>query len=334
MQTHGIQRHRSANSAEVAATHTNFLFNPQLTKGPSPSLRLPGSQRERARVVAENGSVRFENVVFAGGGNRCFWQAGFWSVAAPALHLEPMRVAAVSAGAAMACAIFSGTFPQGFARYKQAMAGNGSNLRLRNLLREQPVFPHGNMYREAILSCIDEQSLLRLHEGPEIRVLISCPPRWASSRMALLLGMIATGIDTLGKDSVHSSVGRRIGFRPLFISVCECRTPAELTDLIIASSCTPPLTPQIRRNGIALLDGGLVSNVPTEGVSEAQGDTLVLLTRQFMKLPVIAGRTYVQPSQPIPVAAWDYTNDAALQSTFDLGRRDGEMFCSSFLRDA
>jgi predicted acylesterase/phospholipase RssA len=281
-----------------------------------------------ARCAAGNHGVHFENLVFAGGGNRCFWQAGFWSVVAATLSLKPSRVVAVSAGSAIACALFSGSFSKGFARYKRAMAKNNSNLHLRNLLREQPVFPHGNNYREAILACIDQRALLRLHAGPEISVLISFPPRWASPRIALLLGMIATGIDAWGNKRVHSTVGQRIGFRPLFIPVRECSTPESLADLIMASSCTPPLTPQSHRNGIALLDGGLVSNVPTDGLAEAQGETLVLLTRQFAALPSIPGRTYVQPSRPIPVAAWDYTNDAALQATFDLGRHDGERFCA------
>jgi len=67
--------------------------------------------------------------------------------------------------------------------------------------------------------------------------------------------------------------------------------------------------------------------------AEEQGETLVLLTRQFKKLPAIPGRTYLQPSQQIPGAALDYTNDTALQATFDLGRRDAEAFCASS-RDA
>ena len=131
--------------------------------------------------------MHFDNIVFAGGGNRCFWQAGFWSMAATALDLKPAGVASVSAGSAIACALFAGTFEHGFAGFKQAISDNKRNLYLANLLRKRPVFPHGNLYRNAIL----------------------------------------------------------------------------------------------------------------------------------------------QPSQPIPAGAWDYTNHAALQATFDLGRRDGEMFCAS-----
>lgn len=303
-----------------------FFRPPAAQFVPQPALRaVLGTPARRAG----HDGAHFENVVFAGGGNRCFWQAGFWSVAAPTLKLRPSRVAAVSAGAAIACTLFSGTFSAGFRQYKKALAANGSNVNLRNLLRDQPIFPHGPMYRNAILSSITGPALSRLHQGPEISVLISCPPRWASPGVALVLGMIATGIDDWRRECVHTSAGSRIGFRPLFLSVSECSTPDSLADLIIASSCVPPLTPQARRNGMALLDGGFVSNVPIQGVSEENGPTLVLLTRQFAQLPSIHGRTYVQPSQPIPVAAWDYTNDRAVQSTFDLGRRDGERFCSS-----
>ncbi|MBT9505590.1 patatin-like phospholipase family protein [Rhodoferax sp.] len=280
----------------------------------------------------ERSSANFDNVVFAGGGNRCFWQAGFWSVVAPALELRPRRVRAVSAGSAIACALFAGTFEHGFTGYKQALANNARNLYLRNLLREEPVFPHGGMYRSAILSSIDERALSRLHQGPEINVLISRPPGWASPRMALLLGALALGVDIWGRGTIHSSTGSRIGFKPLYRSVRECETPEALADLVIASSCVPPLTPQVRSDGMILLDGGLVSNVPAEDLAQEQGCSLILLTRQFPSIPDVPGRTYVQPSQPIPAGAWDYTDETAVQSTFDLGRRDGEHFCTTIRR--
>lgn len=273
--------------------------------------------------------MHFENVVFAGGGNRCFWQAGFWSVAEPVLDLKPSGVVSVSAGSAVACALFAGTFEQGFVGFKRAIAENDRNLYLSNLLHKRPVFPHGKLYRNAILGSIDGQALARLHDGPEIFVLISCPPRWASARMALLLGMLAVGWDACNNQAVHSRGGYWFGFKPEYLSVRECRSPAELADLILASSCVPPLIPQARRNGKAIFDGGLVNNVPTDAVPRKDQQTLVLLTRRFSQLPTVPGCTYVQPSQTIPASFWDYTDDAALQATFDLGCRDAERFCAS-----
>ncbi|MES2947821.1 MAG: patatin-like phospholipase family protein [Pseudomonadota bacterium] len=284
----------------------------------------------RATSVNARKTRGFENLVFAGGGNRCFWQAGFWSVTADAVGRAPARIAAVSAGAAVSCALFSKTFDAGFTDFKRAVEANQRNLYLKNLLRKRPVFPHGDMYRQAILNSIGPQALSQLHRGPDIRVLIAAPPRWASRGVAMALGMAAWGIDVLQGNGVHTSGGQRVGFRPLFISVRQCKSPETLADLIIASSCVPPLTPQARREGVALFDGGILSNVPVDGIEQqTQGETLVLLTRQFSTLPKVAGRTYVQPSQPIPVKVWDYTDASAMQSAFDLGRRDGEKFCKT-----
>lgn len=273
--------------------------------------------------------MQFANVIFAGGGNRCFWQAGFWSVAAAALALKPSHVVSVSAGTAMACALFAGTFEQGFSRFKRTVAENQRNVYLSNLLRKRPVFPHGKLYRNAILNSIDGHALDRLHQGPEIFILVSCPPRWASPRMALLLGMLAFGWNACNKQVMHPRGGHRVGFKPQCLSVRECATPSELADLIMASSCVPPLTPQARRNGQAIFDGGLVNNVPTDAVLATDQQTLVLLTRPFPKLPTSADITYVQPSHPVPAGFWDYTDDAALQATFDLGCRDAERFCAA-----
>lgn len=273
--------------------------------------------------------LQFDNIVFAGGGNRCFWQAGFWSAIAPVLKPSPAGVAAVSAGAAMACALFAGTFEQGFEGYKRAVARNARNVYVKNLLRSQPVFPHGSMYRAAVMGSIDGPALTRLHQGPEIRIVVARPPRWASTRVAMLLGAIGAGVDVWNRHSVQSAAARRMGFAPLCVSVRDCASPDALADLIIASSCVPPLTPLARRDGAPLLDGGLVSNVPTEFSAVKGGLTLVLLTRRFASLPKVAGHTYVQPSRPTPVGTWDYTNQHALQATYELGQRDGAAFCAA-----
>ena len=266
-------------------------------------------------------------MVFAGGGNRCFWQAGFWSVAAPELQLQPRNVVAVSAGSAIACTLFAGTFELAFANYKKAITYNARNVYLRNMLREQPIFPHGVMYRDAILGGLDSVALQRLHGGPQIQVLISCPPSWASTSVTIALGTLAAVWDTWAKENVHRSAGALVGFKPLYVPVHECSTPLDLADLIIASSCIPPLTPRKPIKGVAPLDGGLISNVPVDGLQDKFAQTLVLLTRRFKALPKVSGRTYVQPSEPVPIGAWDYTNGDALQATFDLGRRDAEKFC-------
>ncbi len=70
----------------------------------------------------------FDAVVFAGGGCRCIWQAGFWHEATPRLGLAPDVVAAVSAGSAFACAALAGTTVDILAAFKRKAQANRSNV--------------------------------------------------------------------------------------------------------------------------------------------------------------------------------------------------------------
>lgn len=272
---------------------------------------------------------RIRHVVFAGGGNRCFWQAGFWNVAAPRIGLAPEHIVAVSAGSAIACTLFAGTFDDAFAGYKRSIQNNQRNLYWRNVWRSDPIFPHGSLYRDAILGGMDTPALRRLRQGPQIEVLLSVPPPWASPALTIALGALAAGWDAWGRDAVHYSAGARVGFAPKYVSVQSCATPAEVADLIIASSCVPPLTPRKGIAGVVPLDGGLVSNAPVDCFKDSAGETLILLTRPVAPLPQVPGRIYAQPSIPVPVGAWDYTNVHAIQAAYDLGRRDADHFCQT-----
>jgi len=269
---------------------------------------------------------RFKNVVFSGGGSRCFWQAGFWSEAALPLGIHPENVAAVSAGAAMACMIFAGHIKKTLELFKLVTEHNPHNIYPINIFREAPVFPHAAMYRKAILEVIDMSSIKRIHRGPDIRIQITRLPRWFGPHTGTMAGLLAYQLEKILCRPVHPKLGRCIGFSPEVISVRNCKTPKALADLILASSCTPPFTPVFKYNGFSVLDGGLVDNVPVNAIGSAEGNTLVLLTRFYSKVPSMAGRTYVQPSEPITISKWDYTNPAGLQAAFDLGCHDGRLF--------
>ena len=270
----------------------------------------------------------FESAVFAGGGNRCFWQAGFWAEAAPALELSPRVVAGVSAGATIASIALAGRTDETLRWFKAATAQNPRNFYPWNPLRGRPLFPHYAMYRAAILHALDPAAIGALHGGPDVRVLLARPPRWAGPRLAVAFGFGLYEIEKRVLAPVHPTWGVRAGFDAEVVSVRDCATPDDLADLLIASSCTPPFTPVQLRGGRPALDGGLVDNVPVAALDAAPGPTLVLLTRRYdpLRLASIPGRTYVQPSDALPVSKWDYTSPDHIQATFDLGRRDGERF--------
>ena len=275
----------------------------------------------------------YDAVVFAGGGCRCFWQAGFWSSAAPALGLEPRVVSAVSAGAAFACAIFADTIDRVLDEFVGRVAANPRNVHPGNALRGDPVFPHERIYRGTILATLDAQALERLHAGPEIRIAVGRRPAWSGARLAVALGVVAFLAEQSRRRQVHAVWGRRFGFWHETASVRACRTPEELANLVLHSSCTPPITPFYDRDGDAVFDGGIVDPGPLEAAAPAER-TLVLLTRSFPEeaLPRQSGLTYVAPSQPVPVAKWDYTRPDLVERTYELGRQDGLRFAESASR--
>jgi len=186
------------------------------------------------------------------------------------------------------------------------------------------------MYRATICRTVDDADLQLLREGPELRVVVARPPRWLGPRLALLAGLGCYVLEKRLRDPLHGTLSRRVGFSAEVLSTRECRSPEAVADLILASSCTPPFTTLIRRGGAPVLDGSLVDSAPVFALRGTPRRVLVLLTRRYGELPSGgAGEpmmTYVQPSEPITISKWDYTNPDGLQRTFDLGRRDGEAF--------
>lgn len=268
----------------------------------------------------------FEQVVFAGGGNRCWWQAGLWDIAAPALGLKPRVIAGASAGAATACMLYANDSEHVLRYYAHALAGNRKNFYASRLLRGERPFPHGPIYRQALLDILGGPHFERLRRtAPEIRVQFARIPPWLGPRSAVAVGLVAYNIEKYARKSLHPTFGRRLGFTPDVRRVQDCATPEALASLLIASSCTPPITPIELIDGRPTIDGGLVDNVPVDAVDANGGPTLVLVTRRYPRYPEvwrIGGLTYVQPSRKVPTSSWDYTNPAAMRHTWEQGRQD------------
>jgi hypothetical protein len=210
--------------------------------------------------------------------------------------------------------------------FKRRTGQNPRNVYPRNALGSDPVFPHEAMYRGAIHGSLANADLDRLRTGPDLRILLARPPRWARDRLGFVIGGFAYALDRY-ELRVHPRWGPRFGFEAEVVSAGGCEDVAALTELILHSSCTPPLLPLYRRDGRLVLDGGLIDNAPAEWVGDAES-TLVMLSRDYptQLVPRHPARTYVMPSQRIPIVKWDYTSPGLIQETYDLGRRDAEAF--------
>ncbi len=277
-------------------------------------------------TMSENS--KFKSVVFAGGGSRCFWQLGFWNTAAAALNIRPSAVSGVSGGAAFACFSISGDAAEILTYFKKLTGANRKNFYPSNLFRKESVFPHYEMYKDAILHSLNDVTIKKILNGPDIRILIARPPGWMGAWFSAFTGVVLYNIEKHILHPLHPVFSSIAGFRGEVVSIKKCRTREEVADLILESSCMPPFMPVMRRNNDVVLDGGLIDNVPISILDDCEGEKLVLLTRHYKDkiIPKNDGITYVQPSEIIPITKWEYTDPDGLQYVYDLGRRDGEKF--------
>jgi predicted acylesterase/phospholipase RssA len=279
----------------------------------------------------------FEAIAFAGGGNRCYWQGGFWEAAAPALALKPRLVTGVSGGAFAAAYSLIGMGREVRARVLDVCASGLRNLDLSALARGRSPFPVAGLYRALVAEVLDEAALAALNATTELAVSIARPPRFLPAGLAALAGLAAYQFEKHVFRPVHPRFGRALGFRAEFLSARAMPDAASFANAVYASACAPPFMPVARVDGRPALDGGFVDNVPADPLDAVEargGRTLVLLTRRYPGLPVTARRTYVEPSQTIPVRQFDITDAEGIRFAHALGRRDGQDFARRMERVA
>ncbi len=275
----------------------------------------------------------FDQVVFAGGGHRCWWQAGFWEQVEAQIQLRPKVIAGVSAGAATACLVQCGKTQEALAYYDDVLKTDQRNVYWSRLFKKgQRALPHDTIYRQALSHFFKDAQLSYLKQfAPQIKVSYALVPMWAGPVSATAAGMLVYNLEKRLFAPLHPTWGRAIGFRPSVTSVQSCHDAADLVELLMASACTPPLTQVMRREGQLVFDGGMIDNVPVSEV-DANVSTLVLLSRRYAKhAPVFLreGRVYAQPSQTPAASSWDYTKPHSYRTTYEQGRADGLAFLSS-----
>lgn len=108
----------------------------------------------------------------------------------------------------------------------------------------------------------------------------------------------------------------------------QCATVSELVDLVVASSCLPPMVPWCSWDGCKVVDGGILDNAPLELMGPEERPVLVLLTRRYPaeELQGQPGVTYVQPSRDLAISKWEKANPDLVRESYEQGLRDGELF--------
>ena len=276
--------------------------------------------------------MRFRNAIFAGGGSRCFWQLGFWEGAKESgLNLQSTVefVGSTSAGCAMASAAVLDRSHDALSLFKGFTAKNPKNIHWKNInpFRPGALLPHGRMYREALRAFIGPADFESLKKT-SVHFLMSDYPRWLGGALGAATALCIYGLEkTLRNDPIHPKWPAKAGFRPLIGRAADCRNAQDYIEMVLASSCVPPVLPEGRLGDRKVLDGGLIENIPVRLAENEPGETLVLLSRRYEReLPSTKRVTWVQPSKPIRIDKFDYANPEGLQETFELGIDDGRRF--------
>lgn len=277
----------------------------------------------------------FAGLAYAGGGNRCYWQGGFYETVAPRLGLRPRRVVGASAGAFAMLYTALGLGPTVRELVREACRGRSSEVDWNAFRQGGRLFPVGEMYRELLVLMFTPERLAALQAQADFLVAISRPPRFWPLPLIAALGIGAYQLEKRFRRPVHPTAGRRLGFRPDLIRVADCAGPEELVAALMASAAVPPFMPAGAVGARAALDGGLVDSAPAWALAdlEAAGEpTLVLLTRPFVEVPQVANRSYARPSQLIPVSQFTIRNWDGIRFAYELGVKDGEDFLRAMER--
>lgn len=268
-----------------------------------------------------NGVPAFDQIVFAGGGTRCFWQGGFLDVARPLLPSEPLRVCGVSGGALAAASFLSHRGHRLLDTMCQAFARQDHNATWHDLLKGKGITPHRRIYRDVVAEVLDEEAQRAIADGPSFQVLIAFPVLGGESRAAGLLPAALYELELHLRSRPHLRWAQAAGLETRLVDARQTAREGQLIDLVCAAAAVPPFFGDARWDGRRVVDAGMADQAPMPAPD--QGRTLVLLTRRYRNLPEKAGRVYVSPGRETPADKLDFTVPGKLRKTWELGEADG-----------
>jgi predicted acylesterase/phospholipase RssA len=266
----------------------------------------------------------YRHVVFAGGGNRCWWQAGLVEQLAQHGCWQAVHLIGVSAGAGIATAFATGRLRSSLKAAMERFAVTPRNFEWRELFKGRRPFMLPRLYREWIHSFLQREDFEKLKSGVrQIEVVITRPLRILPTTLSTFLALLLYSTEKLWLKNLHGRLPHRLGFRAEYLDLRACRDLNAASTLLQASAAAVPITPTHRVDGRVALDGGFYDSVPLPRDRAHDPHTLVLLTRHRPRLPQIfehEHRVYIQPAQAVPAVNMDCTRPGDVHRTFEQGR--------------
>ena len=272
----------------------------------------------------------YAQVVFSGGGLRCFWHGGWMEAAAEGgLEPAPERVTGVSGGALSAAAWLAGRETRLFERFARALRETDANVTLSDLDDDDGRSPHQRVYEAIVEDVIDGPAQAAIADGPAFQISVATTGAGGAATLkALAAGTIYQAEQALA-PTPRPRASAAAGVEQRLIDARRAARDGTLADLIRMAATVPPAFRPDPWDGpetepeAPIYDGGMVDKAPLPDPD--RGRTLALLTKRFQALPGDDGRVdYVMPAEPVlDGSKLDFTDPGLLRQAWDQGRRDG-----------
>ncbi|UWQ22872.1 patatin-like phospholipase family protein [Jannaschia sp. W003] len=273
--------------------------------------------------AADRTPLPYEQLVFSGGGLRCFWHGGWMEAVGERFALRPERVTGVSGGALSASSWIADREAFLFKRFSRALRRNDANVALDEIDGEDGRSPHQRVYESIVEDVIDAEAQRRIAEGPAFQISVSTTGDAAgASARALAAGAIYQ-MEQVVAPTPRPRLSSAAGVEQRLIDARAAAREGRLAELVRMAATVPPAFRPDAWDGEPVYDGGMVDKAPLPDPD--RGRTLVLLTKRFRSLPDEARVDYVQPSESVLTGSkLDFTDPALLQEAWEQGRADGE----------
>jgi predicted acylesterase/phospholipase RssA len=259
-------------------------------------------------------------IVFSGGGLRCFWQGGFMTELCRHRTMTPERVSGVSGGALAGSAFLAGCEQKLLDEMCAAFEAQESNVSLFERA-ESGLTPHQEIYSDVVRRVLDRDAMHSVAGAARFQILIAHPP--AEGLPPELSGTAMTAayeaeLHTVG--SPHFDWAEKIGLETERVDANAAAREGRLAELVEAAATIPPIFDPPDWNGRPVVDAGMADQAPMPDPDE--GHTLILLTRSYDRVPDHPRRTYIAPSRETPADKIDFTDPKKLRATWAQGESD------------
>ncbi len=267
--------------------------------------------------------LSFDQVVFSGGGTRCFWQGGFLDVVRDVIGLAPARIAGVSGGALSAACFIAHRGHDLLRIMAEAFSRQDRNVDWHEVANDRDgLSPHQRIYCDVVGETLNAQAQHAVAEGPAFQVLLGHPPK--SGKLGGTAATLAYEAELHLISNPHFAWAEKVGVTSTLVDARAAARDGKLVDLVCAAAVIPPLFDLARWDGQPVIDGGMADQAPMPDPD--RGRTLVLLTRTYRNVPDHPDRTYLAPRRETPADKIDFTDPDKIRATWDRGKVDGTAF--------